>query len=79
MWTKIEDYDYATVPEGKVKIKVAPATDLNASMLTLDATCRHYDYMGRKGARFQLDVNDIGVYYLDLTDYVVLYWSADNG
>jgi len=77
MWNKIDNYDYSVVPEGKVKLRVAPAIDPDASLLKLDAECTHYTFFGKTQARFELDNGGAGLYYLDLADYVIMFWSND--
>lgn len=76
MYHAVENYDYASIPEGKVTVHIAPAVDLDASLIPIAVDCTHYRFHGQTQARFQiLRAESVGVYYLDLADYVILGWS----
>ena len=73
-YTAVENYDYASIPEGPVTVHIVPAADLHAHLVPVKVSCTHYRFHGKTQARFQIMRAD-GLYYLDLADYVILGWS----
>jgi hypothetical protein len=79
MWHEVNEYNYAAIPEGKVKLMVVPHTNPMAQLLTIEGECQHYEYYGQQQARFRMNLDSTGgVSYLDLTDYAVVYWNSSN-
>jgi hypothetical protein len=75
MWHEVKEFDYSSVPEGKRKVRVCPATDPNAQLLIIEVVCEHYEWYGNTQARFRLVRDDDELHHLDLADYVVTHWS----